>query len=131
VGNARTRPLKPHPSGHRCMHARGEWLSLGALLLPWGALSLLLPLPHLVAALGLLTALACLLTVAVRWSRMRAEALELDPDAWGLAAVLSLGFSMGLLLGSADSSAFQALCHECGRLQDARNRFCHGCGALG
>ncbi|HVM46330.1 MAG TPA: hypothetical protein VM582_10380 [Candidatus Thermoplasmatota archaeon] len=113
------------------MHARGEWLSLGALLVPWGVLTLLLPLPHMVAGLGALTALASLLVVAVRWSRMRAEALGLDPEAWGLAAVLSLGFSMALLLGAPGRSGFDAMCHECGRLQDARNAFCHGCGAVG
>lgn len=111
------------------MNATGEWLSLSALLLPWGILSFLLPLPMLVAALGLLVALAALLVVAVRWSRMRAEALALDVEAWGLAAVLSLGFSMGLLLGTSGESAYQAMCGDCGRLQDARNRFCHGCGS--
>lgn len=113
------------------MVARGEWLSLGALLLPWGVLTLLLPLPHMVAGLGLLTALAGLMTVAVRWSRMRARELALDEEAWGLAAVLSLGFSMALLIGTSGQSAFQALCGECGRMQDARNAFCQGCGAYG
>lgn len=113
------------------MVARGEWLSLGALLLPWGVLTLLLPIPHMVAGLALITALAGLVTVAVRWSRMRAEALALDAEAWGLAAVLSLGFSMALLLGANGRSAFQALCGECGKMQDARNAFCHGCGAIG
>lgn len=113
------------------MVARGEWLSLGALLLPWGVLTLLLPIPHMVAGLALITALAGLVTVAVRWSRMRAEALALDAEAWGLAAVLSLGFSMALLLGANGRSAFQSLCGECGKMQDARNAFCHGCGAIG
>ena len=113
------------------MVARGEWLSLAALLLPWAVLTLLLPLPHMVAGLGLLTALAGLMTVAARWSRMRAQALGLDPEAWGLASILSLGFSMALLLGANGHSAFEAMCGECGRLQDARNAFCHGCGAVG
>lgn len=111
------------------MAARGEWLALSALLLPWGILSLLLPLPHMVAAFALLSALAGLLTVAVRWSRLRAHALGLDEEAWGLASVLSLGYSMGLLLGAEGRSAFEAMCHDCGRLQDARNAFCHGCGS--
>lgn len=113
------------------LDAKGEWLSLAALLLPWGILSLLLPLPHMIAALGLLGALASLLIVAARWSRMRSQALALDPDAWGLAAVLTLGFSMALLLGTDGRSAFQAMCGDCGRLQDARAPFCYSCGAYG
>ena len=113
------------------MVARGEWLSLGALLLPWGVLTLLLPIPHMVAGLALLSALAGLLTVAVRWSRIRARELALDEESWGLATVLSLGFAMALLLGADGRTAFEALCGECGKLQDARNRFCHGCGAYG
>lgn len=113
------------------MAARGEWLSLGALLLPWAVLSLLLPVAHMVAALGLLAALAGLLGVAARWSRGRAVELGLDEEAWGLAAVLSLGFAMALLLGTAGHTAFEAMCRECGKLQDARNGFCHGCGAYG
>jgi hypothetical protein len=113
------------------MRSQGEWLAIAALLLPWGVLSLLLPLPHLVAAMGLLTALAALLTVAVRWSRARAEALRLDADTWGLAAVLSLGFSMALLVGTEGKSAFQAMCGDCGRLQDARAAFCYACGSYG
>ena len=112
------------------MPARGERLSLGALLLPWMVLTLLLPLPHMIAGFGLLTALGALLWVAVRWSHMRAEALALDAEAWGLAAVLSLGFSMGLLIGAEGKSAYQAMCGDCGRLQDARNSFCHACGAF-
>lgn len=113
------------------MEAQGEWLALAALLLPWGILSLLLPLPHLVAALGLLTALAALLTVAVRWSRMRASRLKLDAEAWGLATVLTLGFSMALLLGAEGKSPFQVMCGDCGKLSDARAPFCYGCGSYG
>lgn len=110
---------------------RGEWLALGALLLPWTVLSLLLPVPQLVAACALLTALAALLAGAVRWSRRRASALKLDAEAWGLAAVLSLGFSMALLLGAEGKSGFDAMCGECGRLNDARETFCFACGAYG
>lgn len=113
------------------MEARGEWLALGALLLPWGVLSILLPLPHMVAAFGLLVALMALIAVAIRWSRLRAQALDLDPEPWGLAAVLSLGFSMLLLLGTKGASGFERLCHDCGRLSDARTTFCHACGAFG
>lgn len=108
---------------------RGEWLALGALLLPWLILSLLLPFAYLVVALCLLMALAMLVSAAVVWSRQRALALHLDPEAWGLAAVLSLGFSMALLLGGEGHSGYDALCGECGTLQDVRNAFCHTCGA--
>lgn len=108
---------------------RGEWLALGALLLPWLILSLLLPLSYLVLSMCLLLALAMLLCAAVVWSRQRALALHLDAEAWGLAAVLSLGFSMALLLGSAERSGYDAMCGECGSLQDARLTFCHACGA--
>lgn len=110
---------------------RGEWLALGALLVPWYLLSLLLPLPHLIAACALLAALAVLVACAVRWSRERAEALSLDAEAWGLAAVLSLGYSMALLVGAEGRSGFDAMCGDCGRLQDARAPFCHACGAYG
>ena len=109
--------------------ARGEWLALCALLLPWATLSLLLPLAHLAVSMALLLALAMLLFAAVTWSRQRAEVLRLDPQAWGLAAVLSLGFAMALLIGTEGKSGFDALCHDCGRLQDAREPFCHTCGA--
>lgn len=112
------------------METRGEWLSLAALLLPWGVLSLLLPLAHMVAAFGLLVALAALLAVGIRWSRMRAESLGLDPEPWGLASVLSLGFSMLLLLGANGKSGYETMCNDCGRLHDARMSFCHGCGAF-
>lgn len=112
------------------MDARGEWLSLGALLLPWGVLSLLLPLPHMVAAFGLLIGLCALLAVAARWSRMRAQALDLDPEPWGLAAVLSLGYAMFLLLGAKGNSGFDKMCGDCGRLQDHRTSFCHACGSF-
>lgn len=108
---------------------RGEWLALAALLLPWLILSLLLPLSYLVVSMCLLMALAMLLCAAVVWSRQRALALHLDPEAWGLAAVLSLGFSMALLLGSEERSGYDAMCGECGSLQDARRSFCYTCGA--
>lgn len=107
---------------------RGEWLALGALLLPWSVLSLLLPLAHLAASMSLLLALAMLLAASVSWSRERAASLRLDADAWGLATVLTLGFGMALLLGAEGKSAFQALCFGCGRTQDARAPFCYGCG---
>lgn len=106
----------------------GETLALAALLIPWLVLSLLLPLPHMVAALALVATLGALLACAIRWSHARAEALGLDPEAWGLAAVLSLGFSQLLLLGAAGQSGFDAMCDECGRLNDARASFCYGCG---
>lgn len=106
---------------------RGEWLALGALLLPWLILSMLLPLPHLVASVALLASLSMLVFAAARWSRMRAHDLGLDKEAWGLAAVLSLGFSMSLLLGG-KTSGFDSLCDHCGRLSDARAPFCYGCG---
>lgn len=111
------------------MQARGEWLALGALLVPWIVLSLLLPLPMLVAALGLLCALAALLACAIRWSRSRAEELGLDEEAWGLAAVLSLGFSQVLLLGADGRTGFERLCGGCGTAADARSPFCYGCGS--
>lgn len=111
------------------MDAQGERFSLGALLLPWAILSLLLPFPHLVVALALLASLAGLLTAAARWSNARAAALKLDAEAWALAAVLSLGFSMALLLGTEGKSAFQAMCGDCGTLQDARASFCYRCGS--
>lgn len=112
------------------MEARGEWLALGALLLPWGVLSILLPLPHMVAAFGLLVAIMALLAVAIRWSRLRAQALDLDPEAWGLAAVLTLGFSMFLLLGTKGASGYDRMCGDCGRLQDVHTAFCHACGSV-
>lgn len=113
------------------METRGERLSLAALLLPWGILTLLLPLPLMLVGLALLAALGALLLLAARWSRLRAASLGLDADAWGLAAVLSLGYSMPLLIGTEGRSAYQAMCGDCGRMQDARSPFCHGCGAYG
>lgn len=110
---------------------KGEWLALGALLTPWMLLSLLLPVQHLVAACALLAGLAALLAAAVRWSRERAGKLGLDRDAWGLAAVLSLGFSMLLLVGTEGRSGFEAMCDTCGKLHDARAPFCYTCGAYG
>ena len=112
------------PGGH------GEKLALAALLLPWLVLSLLLPLPHMIAALAMLMALAALLAVAVKWSRSRAADLGLDAEAWGLAAVLSLGYSQLLLLGAQGKSGYEAMCDECGKLNDARDTFCYGCGAF-
>lgn len=109
--------------------SKGEWIALCALLAPWFVLSLMLPLPHLVVAVALLVALAALLATAVVWSRMRAAALGLDAESWGLAAVLSLGFSMLLLIGTSQSSGFEALCHGCGKTSDARASFCYGCGS--
>ena len=108
---------------------RGEWMALGALLLPWGVLSLLLPLGHLVVAFSLLLSLAMLLGAAVGWSRRRAADLKLDAEAWGLAAVLSLGFSMALLLGGPGRSGYDAMCDDCGHVQDMREQFCYRCGA--
>lgn len=110
---------------------KGEWVALGALLLPWYVLSLMLPLPHLAVAVALLTALASLLATAVTWSRLRAMDLGLDADSWGLAAVLSLGFSMLLLVGTAQGSGYESLCMDCGKLSDARTPFCYSCGAYG
>lgn len=108
----------------------GEWLALGALLLPWAVLSLLLPAQHLLVAFSLLFALAALLAAAVGWSRGRARALRLDAATWGVAAVLSLGFSMLLLIGAQGRTGFETLCLECGKLGDARAPFCYACGAL-
>jgi hypothetical protein len=111
------------------MHARGEALALGALLTPWFILSLLLPLPFLIAAVALLCAFASLLACAIRWSRMRATELGLDAEAWGLAAVLTLGFSQVLLLGAHGRTGFERFCHACGSASDARAPFCYGCGS--
>ena len=91
------------------MAGRGEALAMGALLAPWVILSLLLPLPHMIAALAMLCALAGLLACAVRWSRMRAEALGLDEETWGLTAVLTLGYGQLLLLGANGRSGFDRL----------------------
>lgn len=111
---------------------KGEWIALGALLLPWFVLSLMLPLPHLIVAVALLTALGALLGTAVTWSRMRARELGLDAESWGLAAVLSLGFSMLLLIGtSSQGSGYESLCMDCGKISDARTPFCYGCGSYG
>ncbi|HUR67661.1 MAG TPA: hypothetical protein VM370_00315 [Candidatus Thermoplasmatota archaeon] len=109
--------------------SQGEWLALGALLVPWFVLSLLLPIAHMVAALAMLCALAALLACAVRWSRTRAGALGLDAEAWGLAAVLSLGFSQALLLGADGKTGFEKFCLQCGGTSDARAPFCYGCGS--
>lgn len=118
----------PTRIARRIMHARGEALALGALLVPWLVLSLLLPLPFLVAAFALLMTLAALLASAIRWSRMRAAELGLDEEAWGLAAVLTLGFSQALLLGADGRTGFERLCDACGSASDAREPFCYGCG---
>lgn len=109
----------------------GEWVALAALLLPWLILSLMLPLPHLVVAVALLAALAALLGTAVTWARLRAIELGLDPQPWGLATVLSLGFAMLLLVGTSQASGYEAMCGDCGRLQDARAPFCYSCGTYG
>lgn len=112
------------------MHRHAEGLAILALLTPWVILSLFLPMPHLLLSLVLLSALAALLFVASRWARLRADALGLDEETWGLAAVLSLGFAMPLLMGTKEQgSGFELLCHDCGRLFDARSTFCHGCGS--
>lgn len=130
-----TGPIEAAPTDGRDERAaparHGEKLALAALLLPWIVLSLLLPLPHMVAALAMLVALAALLAVAVKWSRTRAAELGLDAEAWGLAAVLSLGYSQLLLLGAQGKSGYEAMCDECGKLNDARATFCYGCGAFG
>ena len=111
------------------MTHRGETLAIGALLLPWVVLSLLLPLPHLIAALAMLAALGSLLACAVRWARARADELGLDVDAWGLVAVLTLGFGLLLLLGANGRTGFERLCDACGSTSDARAPFCYGCGS--
>lgn len=113
------------------MSPRGEWLALLALLAPWLVLSAFLPPAHAIVSAALLSALGALLACALRWSRMRAEALGLPAEPWGLAAVLTLGYSQALLVGMEGRSGFDALCHECGRLQDVRLRFCQGCGSYG
>lgn len=112
--------------------SRAEGLAVFALLLPWALVSLLLPFPQLPLAFALLAALAALLLAASRWSRLRAGELGLDEERWALAGALSLGFTMLFLLGGRErTSGFDALCHECGRLFDARSPFCHGCGHYG
>jgi hypothetical protein len=104
-------------------------LALGALLAPWALLSLLLPLVWMSVAFLLIATLAGLLHLGAAWSRQRAEQLGLAPDGWALAAVLSLGFSMLMLLGPQTTSGYDALCDDCGRLSDARSMFCTGCGS--
>lgn len=104
-------------------------LALGALLAPWLLLSLLLPLREMALAVALLGGLALLLHMAAAWSRARARHLALAEDAWALAAVLSLGFSMLMLLGRPTASGYEAFCGDCGRLTDARGPFCTACGA--
>lgn len=103
-------------------------LALGALLAPWALLSLLLPIGLMAVAFALLGGLALLLHLAALWSRRRAHDLGLSSDNWALAAVLTLGFSMLMLLGSAETSGYDAMCGDCGRLADARSSFCTGCG---
>jgi len=124
-------PVDAHDDTIPARSRHGEKLALAALLLPWIVLSLLLPLPHMIAALAMIAALGALVCVAVRWSRWRAAELGLDADAWALAAVLSLGYSQLLLLGAKGRSGYEAMCDECGKLNDARETFCYGCGALG
>lgn len=112
------------------MESQAEALAIAALLAPWAILSAFLPMPEIALAFALLCALAMLLLAAGRWSRLRAHELGLDEEAWAVAGVLSLGFSMLMLLGSRAGSGFDALCHQCGRLSDARAAFCHGCGSF-
>lgn len=111
------------------MQRPGEWLVLAALLAPWLVLTALLPMPYVLVGLALVPALAALLLAAASWSRLRAHALGLDAEAWGVAGILSLGFSMALLLGTSERPLFEALCGECGSMQEARAPFCYRCGA--
>lgn len=112
------------------MQRHAEALAILALLVPWGILSAFLPMPHVILAFGLLTALAGLLFASASWARLRARALDLDEEAWAIGAALSLGYANVLLFFvRRGESPFQTLCHDCGRLFDARSTFCHGCGS--
>lgn len=112
------------------MHRHPEALAILALLVPWAVLSAFLPMPQALVATGLLSALGALLFTLARWARLRAAVLDLDPERWALTVVLTLGYGSLLLLGTKSAgSGFQALCHDCGNLFDARHAFCYGCGS--
>lgn len=111
-------------------HPRGEWLALGALLLPWYILSAFLPTRAMLLSFLLLTLLAGCLLALTAWARMRARALGVEQETWALAMVLTLGYGALLLLGGKDAAAFETMCDECGKLQEARAAFCYSCGAL-
>ena len=112
--------------------ARGERVALAALLLPWAVVCALLPWGLAAAGLLLVGCLAALLVAAGEWARARAEARGHEPEGWALAAVLTLGYSMAVQLAAprGGGSPLQFLCTECGRLGDAEEPFCHGCGSL-
>lgn len=105
-------------------------LTVAALVAPWAAFSLLLPLPQRWLALLLLSLLAGLLLAAAAWSRLRALETGRDGEEWALLAVLTLGLSMApLTMRRLPVGGMQALCHDCGRLGDWREPFCFACGA--
>lgn len=113
-------------------HLPPATLAVAALVAPWAAFSLLLPMPHRALALLLLALLAALLAASATWSRHRAAQTGRDGDEWALAAVLTLGLSMAPLAvrPTPSASALQFLCHDCGRLGDWREPFCFACGSV-
>jgi len=105
-----------------------EAIAVGAFVAPWLVSVLFLPFLYAVMAASLATGLAVLLLASATWSRARAVELELDDDAWAIAAVFTLGFSMLALLHG-KLAELHELCHECGSLNDRRHAFCNHCGA--
>ena len=103
-----------------------------AFLAPWAFLSVLLPDPWRVEALGLLALLGVLLFGAALWAGRKAEALGLDPEGWAFAAVVSGGYAMGvLMLNPKPRPRLSYLCDACGREGHIHEPFCFGCGAMG
>lgn len=106
-----------------------------SFLAPWAVFLLItIPGPLKFAALLGLALFGGGLLVVARWAVMTAAQRGADPHAWGFLTVVSLGVA-ALFLAHGGARARQAfrlqfLCNDCGRLGEAAESFCHGCGAL-
>lgn len=101
-----------------------------AFIAPWALLSFALPPAWRWKALALLALLGLLLALSAMVAERLARARQLDAAWWSFLAVVTFGASTLALYKWKDGAAGhpQFVCHGCGRLGDAREPFCFGCG---
>lgn len=105
-------------------------LTAAAFIAPWALLSFALPAQWRWKALALLALLGLLLALTAMVAERLARARQLDVAWWSFLAVVTFGAAtLALYKWKAGYGGNpQFVCHGCGRLGDAREPFCFGCG---
>lgn len=109
-------------------------ITAAAFVLPWALLAFALPGEWRWKALALLALLTLLLCLAALVGERMARARGLDAAWWGFLCVVTVGFALLAIYAwpaGAGRSNPQFVCKPCGRLGDAREPFCYGCGSFG